>query len=70
MRRKLRMAEISEILYQWNKSRKLTAISRSLGTSRTTVPDIVPKAQAIGLTQESNTKEISRISDELLCNRY
>lgn len=70
MRRKLRMAEISEILYQWNKGRKLRAIARSLGISRTTVRDAIRKAEAIGLTQQSSTEEINRVADELLRSRY
>lgn len=69
-RRRIEMLEIREVIYQWQKGKRSRAISRSLGASRTTVRDLLRKAQLLGLKPESDPEEAEKIIEQIIKERY
>jgi transposase len=69
-RRRIEMLEIREVIYQWQKGKRSRAISRSLGASRTTVRDLLRKAQLLGLKPESDLEEAEKIIEQIIKERY
>ncbi len=68
--RKLKMIEISEILYRWIKGLKIKQIARSLGYSKNSVKSIVRQAEILGLEGRCEQAQLEAVVCKIKDARY
>jgi hypothetical protein len=68
-RRLIVMIEIKEVLYRWTHGMGKKTIARTLGLSRNTVREILIKAKAVGLHQDSSIDDLNLVVEKLQIKR-
>jgi transposase len=68
--RKLKMIEISEILYRWSQGLKIKQIARSLGYARNTIKSVINQATDLGMNPNSSKLNQEEIELKINETRY